>query len=94
MAGGPWSADDDKNHADVAVITQKLNDKVFGGGNSVGKSINLDGHEFRVVGVLGTIGSPRRQFYDLNNDQYGEGAEALCALHARHRRPNAELGQQ
>ena len=52
QAGGPWSADDDKNHADVAVITQKLNDKVFGGGNSVGKSINLDNHEFRVVGVL------------------------------------------
>jgi putative ABC transport system permease protein len=73
-AGGPWSADDDKNHADVAVITQKLNDKVFGGGNSVGKSINLDNHEFRVVGVLGHW-EPTPQFYDLNNDQYGEGAE-------------------
>jgi putative ABC transport system permease protein len=73
-AGGPWSADDDKNHTDVAVITQKLNDKVFGGGNSVGKSINLDNHEFRVVGVLGRW-APTPQFYDLNNDQYGEGAE-------------------
>jgi putative ABC transport system permease protein len=73
-AGGPWSADDDKNHSDVAVITQKLNDKVFGGGNSVGKSINLDNHEFRVVGVLGHW-EPTPQFYDLNNDQYGEGAE-------------------
>ena len=29
LVGGPWSADDDKNHADVIVITQKLNDKVF-----------------------------------------------------------------
>lgn len=73
-AGGPWGADDDKNHADVAVITQKLNDKVFGGGNSVGKSINLDDHEFRVVGVLAPW-SPTPQFYDLNNDQFGEGAE-------------------
>ncbi|HEY6619815.1 MAG TPA: ABC transporter permease [Steroidobacteraceae bacterium] len=74
VAGGPWSADDDKNHTDVVVITQKLNDKVFGGGNSVGKSINLDGHEFRVVGILGPW-DPTPQFYDLNNDKYGEGAQ-------------------
>src|SRR6202020_3102160 len=74
QTGGPWSADDDKNHTDVAVITQKLNDKVFGGGNSVGKSINLDGHEFRIVGVLKRW-DPTPQFYDLNNDKYGEGAE-------------------
>ena len=74
LVGGPWSADDDKNHTDVAVITQKLNDKVFGGGNSVGKTINLDNHEFRIVGVLG-IWEPTPQFYDLNNNAYGEGAE-------------------
>ena len=74
MAGGPWSADDDKNHTDVAVITQKLNDKLFGGGNSVGKTLNLDNHEFRIVGVMGPW-EPTPQFYDLNNDEYGEGAE-------------------
>ena len=74
LVGGAWSADDDKTHADVAVITQKLNDKVFGGGNSVGKTINLDDHEFRIVGVLG-LWDPTPQFYDLNNDAYGEGAE-------------------
>jgi putative ABC transport system permease protein len=72
--GGPWNADDDKNHADVAVITQKLNDKVFGGGNSIGKTINLDNHEFRIVGVLG-LWEPTPQYYDLNNNAYGEGAE-------------------
>jgi putative ABC transport system permease protein len=74
LVGGPWSADDDKNHTEVAVITQKLNDKVFGGGNSVGKTINLDNHEFRIVGVLG-LWEPIPQFYDLNNNAYGEGAE-------------------
>lgn len=74
LVGGAWSADDDKNHADVAVITQKLNDKVFGGGNSVGKTLNLDNHEFRVVGVLG-LWDPTPQFYDLNNNAYGEGAD-------------------
>jgi putative ABC transport system permease protein len=73
-AGGPWGAADDKNHSDVAVITQKLNDKVFGGGNSIGKTINLDNHEFRIVGVMGPW-SPTPQYYDLNNNVYGEGAE-------------------
>ena len=29
------------------------NDKVFDGANSVGKSLNIDGHDFRVVGVIG-----------------------------------------
>jgi putative ABC transport system permease protein len=74
LMGAPWSADDDKNHADVAVITQKLNDKLFGGGNSIGKTINLDNHEFRVVGVM-AFWNPTPQFYDLNNNVYGEGAE-------------------
>ena len=74
LLGSAWSADDDKNHADVAVITQKLNDKVFGGGNSIGKTINLDDHEFRIVGVLG-LWEPTPQFYDLNNNAYGDGAE-------------------
>lgn len=57
LMGSPWSADDDKNHAEVAVITQKLNDKLFGGGNSVGKTVDLDNHEFRIVGVLGILGA-------------------------------------
>jgi putative ABC transport system permease protein len=73
LAGGAWSPDDDKNHANVAVITQKLNDKVFGGGNSIGKTINLDNHEFRIVGILATW-EPTPQFYDLNNDTFAEGA--------------------
>jgi putative ABC transport system permease protein len=79
LVGGPWSADDDKNHADVAVITQKLNDKVFGGGNSVGKTINLDNHDFRIVGVMG-LWTPTPQYYDLNNNVYGEGAEIYIPL--------------
>jgi putative ABC transport system permease protein len=69
--GAPWSADDDDAHADVAVITRELNDKVFGGANSVGKVVNLDNHDYRVVGVLDTW-EPIPKFYDLNNDKYGK----------------------
>ena len=52
--GGPWGAAEDDGHADVVVITRELNDKVFGGANSVGKTLNLDNHEYRVVGVRST----------------------------------------
>src|SRR6267142_4735548 len=72
--GGPWSAADDEGHADVAVITHELNDKVFGGADSVGKTVNLDNHEYRVVGVADRW-EPIPKFYDLNSDKYGKGEE-------------------
>src|SRR5580692_10617841 len=61
-------------HADVVVITRELNDKMFGGENSVGKTLNLDNHDYRVVGVLDKW-QPIPKFYDLNNDKYGKGEE-------------------
>jgi putative ABC transport system permease protein len=72
--GAPWSAADDENHADVVVISPELNDKIFGGANSVGKTVNLDGHDYRVVGVT-QHWSPTPKFFDLNNNQFGESEE-------------------
>jgi len=74
--GGPWTAADDEDHADVVVIGHDLNDKVFGGANSVGKTMNLDDHEYRVVGVLDRW-QPTPKFYDLNNNKYGKPEEAF-----------------
>jgi putative ABC transport system permease protein len=74
--GGPWSAADDENRADVVVITRELNDKVFGGADSVGKTLNLDNHEYRIVGVLDRW-EPIPKFYDLNNDKYGKSEDML-----------------
>jgi putative ABC transport system permease protein len=74
LMGGPWSAADDKGHADVVVISRELNDKIFSGANSIGKMVNLDNHEYRVVGVMG-LWEPVPKFYDLNNNAYGKSAE-------------------
>jgi putative ABC transport system permease protein len=74
--GAPWSPADDEGHADVVVIGRELNDKVFGGANSVGKTLNLDDHEYRVVGVLDRW-EPTPKFYDLNNNKYGKPEEAF-----------------
>jgi putative ABC transport system permease protein len=77
--GGPWTPTDDAGHADVVVIGHELNDKVFGGANSVGKTLNLDNHEYRVVGVLDRW-EPTPKFYDLNNNKYGKAEEAFIPL--------------
>lgn len=73
--GSPWTSEDDKGHANVVVISRDLNDKVFGGANPVGKTLNLDDKDYRVVGVIDTW-QPTPKFYDLNNDQYGKVEQA------------------
>ena len=64
--GNGWSAGDDANRAEVVVIGRKLNQKLFGGANSVGKIVNVEGRDFRVVGVLDDW-NPQPRFYDVVN---------------------------
>jgi putative ABC transport system permease protein len=64
--GTGWSPSEDEQRAAVAVIGDKLNQKLFGGSNSVGKTINVDGKDYRIVGVLEKW-SPQPRFYDVWN---------------------------
>jgi putative ABC transport system permease protein len=61
--GSGWSEADDAARAQVAVISQALNNKVFGGGDSVGKTLGIEGRNYRVVGVLGDW-NPQPVYYD------------------------------
>ena len=63
--GGPWNAREDDAHAAVAVITRDVNDRVFGGTNSVGRTLRLDNQDYRIIGVLDRWQLPAR-FYDLS----------------------------
>jgi putative ABC transport system permease protein len=74
LYGGAWSTSDDTDRAYVAVISRGLNDRVFGGANSVGRTVQLDNHEYRVVGVIDRW-QPLPRFYDLSTDKYGEGEQ-------------------
>lgn len=71
LHGTGWSEGDDASSARVAVISKSLNDKVFGGANSVGRPLLIGGNEFRVAGVLDDW-RPTPRFYDMNSDRYGE----------------------
>ena len=69
--GKGWTAGEDTARARVAVISKELNDKLFDGGNSVGKTIRLDQTTFQVLGVLQEW-EPTMRFYDLTNTRFGE----------------------
>ncbi|MGV8941013.1 MAG: ABC transporter permease [Lysobacter sp.] len=69
--GNGWTAGQDQARARVAVISTALNDKLFNGGNSVGKTIQLEQTTFEVIGVIDDW-RPTARFYDLNNSRFGE----------------------
>jgi len=75
LYGSGWSADDDTQRAAVVVISSKLNQKLFGGSNSVGKTVNVEGKDYRVVGVLNDW-NPQPRFFDVvNSGGFSTGVE-------------------
>ena len=62
--GAAWSAADDRQHATVAVISPALNQRLFGGRNSVGRTIHVDGLALRITGVLDAW-NPKPRFFDV-----------------------------
>ena len=69
--GGGWDQAADDASQMVVVLSKKTNDKVFGGADSVGQIVRLDGHEFKVIGVLDEW-APAPKFYDLNNGAFDD----------------------
>ncbi len=55
LEGGPFTADDDKSNNLVAVINEATRSKFFDNQSAVGKSIEIDGRRFRVVGVVTNV---------------------------------------
>ena len=79
LYGQGWSEADDTAKARVAVITRKLNEKLFAGKDSRGQVVRLNDTAFRVVGVLDTW-RPNPHFYDLNVGNYTESEEVFLPL--------------
>jgi len=61
--GSGWDGDADFGPDPVVVIDTAMNQKIFGGGNSVGKTVRIEDRIFTVVGVLGPW-RPSPRFYD------------------------------
>jgi len=81
--GGGWTEADDESRARVVVIADFLNDKLFDGVNSVGKTLRINDHDFRIVGVL-KHWAPQPRFYaqELGGRSYGDGDAVFLPLQA------------
>lgn len=79
LFGHAWTAADDEAKAREVVIARSLNDKLFGGVNSVGRTLRMAGTDWRIVGVLDTW-QPNPHFYDLNTGSYAYGEQVFLPL--------------
>lgn len=59
LEGRPYTAQDDASGALVAVITDRMRERVFGGENALDRSFELDGRNFRVIGVVPRVSQTR-----------------------------------
>lgn len=62
--GAGWRPEDEEARARVAVIDADLNRHLFGGANSVGRTIRVDGNDLRIIGVLDKW-RPSPRFYSI-----------------------------
>ncbi len=69
--GGGWGRSADESRASVVVLTRDLNERLFGGEDSVGRRLLMQGVQFQVVGVIDTW-EPTPRFYDPINGGFQE----------------------
>ena len=79
LYGGAWDARADAAATQVAVIDFETNEEVFGGEDSVGRTIRLDNEELTVVGVLDRW-EPVPRFYSAHNNAFGETNDVFLPL--------------
>jgi len=68
--GSGWSRAADQARERVIVLSKATNEKLFGGADSVGRTVRLGDHELTVVGVLADY-RPTPQYYDVINNAFG-----------------------
>lgn len=73
--GGAWDAAADQGPEPVIVLSRRENDTLFGGADSVGRSIVFDEHLFRIVGVLDRW-NPQPRYYDMTVNSYADSSDA------------------
>lgn len=76
LYGSGWDRSADDRQEYVVVINKEINEQLFGGENSVGRSILMNGDRFVITGVMDTW-EPTPKFYDVNNQTFGEAEEVF-----------------
>ena len=80
--GRPWTEQEQAEHVPVAVIDSKLAEKLFGTADAVGRSVEMNRHRFRVIGVTASW-KPRVQFIDTDsNDMLATDVQVFLPVDA------------
>ncbi|WDD97756.1 ABC transporter permease [Thalassomonas actiniarum] len=74
--GAPWQKQVDDNNDLVVVLSEKINERLFAGENSVGKSIKINGDFYKVVGVLANW-QPKPRFYHVDKVKAFDDSEDI-----------------
>ena len=73
--GSGWDAAADQAEERVVVLSEAMNDRLYGGEDSTGRMLMMNNEPYRIAGVLEEW-RPTPKFYDLNNNPY-EGPEEI-----------------
>jgi putative ABC transport system permease protein len=72
--GSGWTRDTDENAESVIVLGDEMNKQLFGGENSVGRTLRIEEREFKVAGVLEPW-RPVPKYYDPHNGPFDDAEE-------------------
>ena len=75
--GAGWDAAADRTEERVTVLSEAMNERLFGGEDSTGRTLMMNNEPYRIVGVLDEW-RPMPKFYDLNNNPYEGPAEIFA----------------
>ncbi len=70
--GSGWTTADDDARAAIVVLGEAFSQKLFGSADSVGRSVTLGGHDYRVVGVVRHWNPKPRFFAAFDGDGFAD----------------------
>jgi len=77
--GGPWSNAADAAAEQVLVLDHATNAKMFGGEDSVGRTLRIEDREFMVAGVMAPW-RPIPKYYDTHNNPFEDPEEIFLPI--------------
>jgi putative ABC transport system permease protein len=78
--GRGWDAKADADPQPVLVLSAEMNNRLFGGTDSVGRTLRWNDREFRIIGVLDDW-QPMPRFYDLNSGAFVSPEDVYIPWH-------------
>lgn len=74
LYGTAWDSSADENLQQVVVLSRELNERLYGGRDSTGENLILEGNSFQIIGVIDDW-NPVPKYYDVNNGPFDTGEE-------------------